>query len=83
MLELVKAKLPVKIDDVVHELRSPTYRDSLEYENKLKDLDDPKLKADALFSYLESLGLPRNVSESLEIGHITQILTYVTGEKKR
>ena len=83
MLELVRKKLPVSIDGTIYELRAPTYGDSVEYENELKKAESTEQRAEVLFSYLTKLGLPADVAKTLEIDHITEIIQYVSAEKKR
>lgn len=84
MLEIKKTELPLKIGEKEFSLKSPTYKDSLNYESALKDAgDDSALKAECLFKYLEVLGLPQEESTTLDIDNLLKIIDYVSGSKKK
>jgi len=83
MLEITKKIKSVKIEGVMYEMKMPTYKDSLAYDAEVTECgDDSAKKADALFSYLASLGLPKEVAIGLEVEAITAVVSYLAGEKK-
>lgn len=84
MLELVKTKVEVSFEGQVYSLRVPTYTEGMKYEQSLKDAaTDAAMLADALFSYLAELGLPREVTKNFELGHMMQVIEFIsTGKKK-
>jgi len=83
MLEITKKIKSVKIEGVMYEMKTPTYKDSLSYDAEVASCgEDATKKADALFSYLEALGLPKEVALNLEIDSLTAVISYLAGEKK-
>lgn len=84
MLELTRATVEVKLDGKVHTLRMPTYKEGIVYKHELSLSKDDDIKsADMLIAYLSKLGLPAEVSESLEINHLEQVLEFILGAKKK
>lgn len=83
MLELYRTKVEVKIDGATHNLRLPTYKESIAYGKKIKAVEGEDERADLLMSYLDELGLPKAVTETLELDHIGQVLDFITGSKKK
>ena len=83
MLEIKRKIKPVKINDVLYNMKSPNYSDSMEYEAAVKNCgDDAEKKIECLFDYLEKLGLKKEISKDLEIENISDIISYLAGEKK-
>lgn len=83
MLEITKKTKIVKIDGIEYSLKQPTYKDSLEYDESVKSVgEDTKAKIDCLYDYLEKLGLKKEISTDLDIESITEILNYLSGQKK-
>lgn len=85
MLELKRTKVEVSLDGKVYNLRLPTYRESIAYSKKIEASkgQGEDQKADLLIGYLADLGLPKDASESLELEHISQVLEFITGAKKK
>ena len=83
MLEIVKKKKVIKIDEVVYEMKSPTYKDSLKYQEMIsKAGENPTDQAEALFDYLQELGMSKDVSKDLDTNDVIDIIKYLSGEKK-
>lgn len=83
MIELVKTKVEVKFEDKIYNLHCPTYKQSLEYSEAVKQASGDELAiAKCLTGFLLKLGLPEDVSESLESGHLEQILDFILSKKK-
>lgn len=84
MLELVRSTIEVSLDGKVHNMRMPTYKEGILYRCELEKVKDDDLKSsDMLIDYLAKLGLPKDVSEGLEIDHLTQVLDFILGAKKK
>lgn len=84
MLELTRTTIEVKLDGKEYTLRMPTYKEGILYKHEIKLLQDDDVKAsERLVEYLSKLGLPKEVSESLEIGHLEQVLEFILGAKKK
>jgi hypothetical protein len=82
-MEIVKKKLNLKIYGNSYEMKFPSYKDSISYEKKLKECgDDSEKKADTLLSYLEQLGLPKEVSEEMPTEDIISVMEHLSGQKK-
>lgn len=82
-MEIVRKKLEIKIYGNSYELKYPSYRDSVGYEKELKECqDDAEKKANALFSYLEKLGLPKEIAEEMPTEDIISVMEVLSGQKK-
>jgi hypothetical protein len=83
MLEIKSTKKLVKIDDKEYNLKSPTYKDSKCYNDDLATCgDDTEKKVECLFNYLAKLGLPKEVSQELELSSVLEVMDYLMGQKK-
>jgi hypothetical protein len=83
MLKITKETRKVEIDGSSYDLKVPTYKDSKKYTTDLSLCgDDSDKKVELLFNYLETLGLPKNVSYDLSVENVLNILSYLSGEKK-
>ena len=66
MIELVSTTVPVKFQGKEYQLRYPSYEESFQYEEDLKNCgNDITLINKTLFDYLEKLGLPRDMTKKL------------------
>ena len=74
MLELTTEKLQIKIDGAPYELRYPTVSDSIKFEGATDDIKTIK-------DYLESLGLPAGVFETLQTDHVKAIVFELVKKK--
>lgn len=74
-----RRKLKVTIDETTFEVRFPTLGELSEYRGKLKEdsANDEKLA-----EFLESLGLPKQAQNSLEVSDISEIVGLITDQKK-
>jgi hypothetical protein len=81
-MKIVKTILEIEIYDQKIEMRKPTFKESQQYRESLLKMGENGDAADVMMAFLESLGLPKEIFESLEFGHITQIMELVTGSKK-
>jgi hypothetical protein len=79
MLEFITRELKFKLDDKEMKMRFPSAKQMAEYSDNYDKNED---KYECIFSFLEKLGLEREVSESMEAGYLTQILKALTEEKK-
>jgi hypothetical protein len=80
MLEInTKSKLKIQIDGTVYELSKPNVRQVKELQESVKD---EQKSLTALLSYFESLGLPLEVAEQLDIESLTKIAEHLNGSKK-
>ena len=83
MIELLETNIPVKFQGKEYSLRFPTYEESFQYEEDLKNCgEDTKQINKVLFDYLEKLGLPSDMTKKLELGHLKKIIEFVSGSKK-
>ena len=72
----------VQVDDEVYMVKIPTLGDQKALQKDLESLD--KNSADAtekMVSWLDSLGFPRNVAESLDVDSITQVIEAISKKK--
>ena len=84
MLELTKAKVEIKFEGQIYNMRVPTYKEGIAYEVELQKIaTDPIASGDHLISYLEKLGLPKEISEQLELSHLFKILDAISEAKKK
>lgn len=83
MLEIQRTSIDVKIDGITYKLRMPSFLESSKYRKDLELMDSAEKQTDLLMSYLDSLGIPKNVVGSLDPDSIDPILEFVRGGKKK
>lgn len=81
-MKLVRTVFEIELDDKKFSLRKPTFKESQQYREDLLKMGENGDAAQVMMSFLENLGLPKEVFETLEFDHITQIMDAVTGSKK-
>lgn len=77
--EVKKSEIKVKIYEKEYNLTKPKVRQVREMQEKLK-ADD---KVQAMVDFMALLGLPKEVSEEMEIEHLTMLLDYLSDSKKK
>lgn len=80
MLELNSRVLPVKFNDKQYQLTYPTVDDILDYTEKLEVKGTKEVTV--IKELLEKLGMPKNISGSMEIGHLKLIVEELVKPKK-
>lgn len=60
----------------------PTVKQSQEYAKSVKDIEDSEA-TDKLLDFLEGLGLPKDISESMESEHLTSIVQALVPAQKK
>jgi hypothetical protein len=78
MLELKKRELQFKLDDQVYKLKFPSVSQVREYAKKFEKEED-SLKC--IIDFLSKLGLPKEVTEDMEVNHLETIMTEITKGK--
>jgi len=79
-MEIQRRKLNLVIDGQAYELAYPSIKLWRQYQEKIMT---PKVnELDVAIGFLSQLGLPSEVSESLELGHISSIINELTILKK-
>lgn len=79
-MEIQRRKLNLVIDGQAFELAYPSIKLWREYQERMTA---PKAnELDVAIGFLSQLGLPKEVSESLELGHISSIINELTALKK-
>ena len=81
-MKLVRTVFEIELDDKQFSLRKPTFKESQQYREDLLKIGENGDAAQVMMSFLENLGLPEEVFETLEFDHITQLMDAVTGSKK-
>jgi predicted glycosyltransferase len=81
-MEIVKTKIKITVFGEEYNLSAPKAIEAAEFvdaieEKKLKSKDMVKLTTD----FLEKMGLPKKVSEELELDSLKQIVEYITKKK--
>ena len=82
MLDFKDEVVKFKFKGDEYEVEKPTVKQSRDYGKKLKELGDDSEKEDALFDFLEELGLPKEVSYTLKQGHIMALVAAL-GESEK
>lgn len=84
MLEIqARTKIPAKIYGKEFQLTRPTVKEiELLQEETEKTLSD-KDKTKVLCKWISNLGLPLDVIEEMELGHLLEVVEFVTGTKKK
>jgi len=80
MLELNSKKLKLTFNSKVYELRYPTVKDLKEYNELVKKGDHTEM--DLIVSMLDGVGLSKNVTDTMEIGHLNAIVEELIVAKK-
>lgn len=78
MKEFKKKILEVKIFGEVHELRFPSVKTAIEFEKQFKDES-----INAVLNLLENCGLPKNVSEELDLEQLRELVDTLVAVKKK
>ena len=79
MLEFTRKELKFKLDGNEYLLKFPSVKQISEYSVSYEKAED---KFDCIVEFLNRLGLSREVSEGMELDHLTTILKALTEEKK-
>lgn len=77
--EVERSKVLVKIYGETYELSKPRVKQVKEIQEKVKEKDQSK----AMVDLLELLGLPRKVTEDMELGHVTALFDFLGDSKKK
>lgn len=81
-MEFKRTEIEVKVYGGTHKLRLPTFRHVAEYRAAVKEAGSDEMKlADGLITFLERLGLPKDVSEDLEVDHLAQLANFILEKK--
>lgn len=84
MLEFAQTTVEIKIADKVYKMRVPTYKESLDYQQITKNIiGDEMALFEAVCNYFEMLGLPKDATANLEMGHLSQVLEFLLDTKKK
>ncbi|MCA9313678.1 hypothetical protein KDA08_05210 [Candidatus Saccharibacteria bacterium] len=76
-----KTKVDVKIYGQQFELKKPTVKQiELLQEHTSLDGKSESEQFRSVCEFLDILGLPKEFSKEMEIGHLLQLVTYVSGE---
>lgn len=85
-MEIKKRKLNVKYEGQSFEVAFPSVKVLKEYHEEFKEMENKKLSEFQLMEkcqkFLESLGLPIEVSNEFEAGDLQMIMSELTGKKK-
>jgi hypothetical protein len=79
MLEFVSRELKFKFDGVEYLIKFPSARELANYATEYQKNED---KFEVVFSFLEKLGLTREVSEKMELSSLMKIIETLNDEKK-
>jgi hypothetical protein len=82
-MKLVKSKIELEIYDQKCELRKPTFGEAQEYRNQLKALPENEDASLVMKNFLVKMGLPAELFDALELGHVAEIMEVVTDSKKK
>jgi hypothetical protein len=82
-MKLEKTKLQIEIYGEQLELRAPNYLEASEYRMALNNLSEKSEATEIIKGFLIKLGLTEAVFNSLEMGHVQDILEYVLTPKKK
>ena len=76
-MDLASTTLALKWNGAEYSLKHPSVKQHMLY---TKDLEKSKGKeVECLISFLEGLGLPKNVSYEMELGHLQKVIGALTG----
>lgn len=85
IIELKRKRFKFKLDGNVYELKSPNVSMIQAYtanQKKLEKNKDEDAVMNAAMDFLADLGMPKDISSTLEMDHLESIITNVTGQKK-
>jgi hypothetical protein len=82
-VEFEKSILNVKFEGNAYAVKFPSTRKGLMFSAEFEKVkDDAVASIEMIIDYLDSLGLPRVVSEEMEMHHLVQILEAFNAKKK-
>lgn len=81
-MKLTRTVFEVEIDGKTFNIRKPNFRESQQYREELLKIGETGDAAEVMKDFLAKLGLPKEIFETLEFGHISEIMEAVTGSKK-
>lgn len=79
MLEFTKRELEFKLDEDIYRLKFPNVKQMAKFSKEHSEKDD---KFEVIIDFLNDLGLKKEVSEEMEVEHLTTIIKALTEEKK-
>ncbi len=82
-MKLVKTVIELEVYGQTVSLKKPTYREAQEYRDALKKLSDNEDAGSVMIEFLSKMGLPKEVFEQLELGHVNEIMEALTDTKKK
>lgn len=82
-MKLEKTKFQIEIYGQQIELRAPNYLEASEYRQALTNLTEKAEATEIIKGFLGKLGLSEDVFNSLEMGHVQEILEFVLTPKKK
>mgnify|MGYP001161525374 CR=1 FL=1 len=82
-LKLKRTKIKVEFEDKEYLLTRPTFGEVKQFESERKKVSDGEAEVtDLIFKFLEKCGMPIEISQSLEVEMISQIIDALSGVKK-
>jgi hypothetical protein len=81
-VKLEKTKIELDVYGTVYNLSRPSFKQALDLKEKNKDKSEEEAN-EIMLEFLESLGLPKNVTMDMEVDHVTQILDVLMPSKKK
>lgn len=81
-LKFERSKVSVEIYGEKLELRKPTFGESVELSKKIKENGGEENSTEIIMQFLESLGLPKQLLQSMEAEHVVTLLEHISGKKK-
>jgi len=82
-LEFNRSKLKLKVYGEEYELLFPTVKQSQDFAKEVKEVEGDDDKSSKMFDFLEKLGLPKNVTEEMEVQHLEMVLEKLMPSKKK
>lgn len=81
-LKLTKTKLKFDVYGDTVECVRPSLKDTLEMEQKMKECKDDSQKiVEVILDFLSKQGFSKSLLESMEMGHLMQVIEVITGKK--
>ena len=82
-LKLKRTKIRLELDDKEYFLTRPTFGEVKQFEaDRKKCAEDDDAVTDLVFKFIEKCGLPLEISQTLEVEMISQIIDALSGSKK-
>jgi len=82
-LDLTRRRLQVKVGTETYKVLFPTARQVEQFDSKYKPVQKDQNKSlELIFDFLEALGMPKKVSEELDVENLTILLETLSGKKK-